>query len=102
MLFGGLGNNFINPALAARAFLLVSFPVRMTTWTVAFNAPLQNAADAVTSATPLMLIKQGSAAFEGSSGALSDFMRLFLGNVGGSIGEVSALALLIDRCDDYG
>ncbi len=94
VLFGGLGNNFVNPALAARAFLMVSFPARMSAWTAPANAPLASAADALSTATPLGLMAQGAAAFEGSPSALSDFSRLFLGNVGGAIGEVSALALL--------
>ncbi|MPW24834.1 RnfABCDGE type electron transport complex subunit D [Alkalibaculum sp. M08DMB] len=78
--FGGIGQNFINPALAGRALLVASWPVRMTS--AAF-------ADATTSATPLALIKSGVT--EG----LPSYMDLFLGNVAGSMGEVSALALLI-------
>ncbi|HYF82566.1 MAG TPA: RnfABCDGE type electron transport complex subunit D [Clostridia bacterium] len=82
--FGGLGFNFINPALAARAMLLASWPVRMTTWV----AP---GPDAVSTATPLAIIKGGEAAGQ----ALPNVMNLFLGNVGGCIGETSALALII-------
>lgn len=77
-LFGGLGQNFINPALAARAFLLASWPVQMTTWTI----------DGVTTATPLGILKEGS-------GVLPQITDLILGNVGGTIGETSAIALLI-------
>jgi electron transport complex protein RnfD len=95
VLFGGLGNNFVNPALAARAFLMVSFPARMTTWINPLNNPLAGAADAVSSATPLALMKQGGAALNPSGGALNDLTQLFFGNTGGTIGEVSALALLI-------
>jgi len=105
VLFGGLGNNFVNPALAARAFLLISFPARMTSWIAPASAPLSKAADALSSATPvadalssatpLALIGQGGAAFQNSAGALSDFVRLFLGERAGSIGEVCAPALLI-------
>lgn len=84
MLFGGLGHNFINPALAARAFLLASWPVQMTSWVYP--------ADAVSSATPLAMIKKGG---EVISGALPSYWSLLLGNVGGCIGETSALALLI-------
>lgn len=76
-VFGGLGDNFVNPALAGRAFLLASFPAAMTTY------PL--VADAVTSATPL------SSEFAGSV----DYLQAFLGRIGGCIGEVSTLALLI-------
>lgn len=94
-LFGGLGNNFVNPALAARAFLLASFPARMTAWTAPANSPLADACDAVSSATPLALLKQGGAAFSMSGGVGPDLMRLLLGDSGGSIGEVSAIALLL-------
>ncbi len=83
-LFGGLGHNFINPALAARAFLMASWPVPMTTWTTP-------GADAISSATPLALIKKGGEAV----GQLPSLTDLFIGNVGGCIGETSALALLI-------
>lgn len=76
-VFGGLGDNFVNPALAGRAFLLASFPAAMTTY------PL--VADAVTSATPL------SSEFAGSV----DYLQAFIGCIGGCIGEVSTLALLI-------
>jgi len=88
--FGGIGHNFMNPALAARAFLLTSWAQAMTTWTVPFSkVSLFSNVDAVTSATPLTLIKEG--AVEG----LPSYMDLFLGNVGGCIGEVSTLAILI-------
>lgn len=76
--FGGLGQNFMNPALAARAFLLASWPVLMTNWTV----------DGVTSATALGILKEGG-------NALPSLWNLFIGNVGGCIGETSAAALLI-------
>lgn len=82
-LFGGLGYNFLNPALAARAFLLASWPVRMTAW-------VQPGADAVTTATPLAILKGTEAA-----GQLPSLMNMFVGNIGGTIGETSALALLI-------
>ncbi|HEX2944466.1 MAG TPA: RnfABCDGE type electron transport complex subunit D [Clostridia bacterium] len=85
-LFGGLGHNFINPALAARAFLMASWPVQMTTWII----PGQSA-DAISSATPLALIKAGSEA----TGTLPGYWDLFIGNIGGTIGETSALALLL-------
>jgi len=82
-LFGGLGSNFVNPALAARAFLLVSFPVLMTKWTFA--------PDAVTSATYLAIIKQNPSFVP----QFSDYMALLFGKVGGCIGETSAVALFI-------
>lgn len=83
--FGGLGFNFINPALAARAMLLASWPVRMTSWV----AP---GADAVSTATPLALVKNG---VEAAGQALPNISNLFIGNIGGCIGETSALALII-------
>jgi len=82
--FGGLGHNFINPALAARAMLLASWPVRMTS--SAFVSP---GADAVSSATPLEALSLGTVE------NLPSLMDLFVGNVAGCIGETSALALLI-------
>lgn len=82
-LFGGLGANFVNPALAARAFLLASFPVHMTNWTFA--------PDAITSATYLARIKQNPA----FSPEASDYLALLFGKVGGCIGEASAAALII-------
>jgi electron transport complex protein RnfD len=82
-LFGGLSYNFLNPALAARAFLLASWPVRMTAW-------VQPGVDAVTTATPLAILKGTEAA-----GQLPSLMDMFVGNIGGTIGETSALALLI-------
>lgn len=75
-LFGGLGQNFMNPALAARCFLLISFTGRMTTFTY----------DAITTATPLANLKAGESV---------DILSMFLGTTAGTIGETSALALLI-------
>ncbi len=89
--FGGLGHNFMNPALAARAFLLTSWAAHMTTWVAPFTKLyLFGNVDAVTQATPLALIKGGAAAAE-----LPGYFSLFLGNVGGCIGETSVLAILI-------
>lgn len=84
-LFGGLGYNFLNPALAARAFLIVSYGARMTTW----KPPLTYAADVdvLSYATPLGALKEG--------GELPGLIDMFLGNIGGSLGETSALALII-------
>ena len=94
VLFGGLGNNFVNPALAARAFLLASFPSRMTAWTAPVNSPLASAYDADSTATPLALLKGGGSVFPMSGGAGADLLRLLFGDSGGSLGEVSAVALL--------
>ena len=82
-LFGGLGQNFINPALAGRAFLLASYPTEMTTWVV----PNGLAADAATYATPLAQLKNG--ALDAS------LTQLVMGQVGGTIGETCAIALII-------
>lgn len=95
MAFGGLGCNLFNPALAGRAFLLISFPVQMTTWPLpgqAFGTYL----DAETGATPLALFKQ--AIKSGQTDSLNDLpnvMDMLLGNTGGCMGEVCELAILI-------
>lgn len=89
-LFGGIGQNFMNPALAGRAFLF-SWPVIMSTWVKPGmeNAPgVFSSVDAVTAATPLAAMHQGQM-------PESSILDLFLGNVGGCIGETSALLLLI-------
>ena len=93
MSFGGLGCNPFNPALAGRVFLLLSFPVQMTSWPVV--GQLTAYTDATTGATPLALMKQ---AIYGDTAALSqipDALTLLIGQNGGCLGEVSALALLI-------
>jgi len=87
-VFGGLGHNIFNPALVGRAFLQTAFPVAMTTWT----APAAITVDAATFATPLGNLKFEAALAEG---ALTPAKDLFWGNVGGSLGETSAIALLI-------
>ena len=84
-LFGGLGNNFMNPALVGRAFLVASFSQSMTTW----NKPFYyKGFEAVTGATPLNILKSGGE-------LTATYKDLFLGNTGGCIGEVCALALII-------
>lgn len=75
-VFGGLGHNPFNPALVGRAFLLAAYPVKMTTWIL----------DGKTSATPLNLINQG---------VITQYWNMFIGHIGGSLGETSALALLL-------
>ena len=82
MAFGGLGCNIFNPALVGRVFLLISFPVAMTTW------PLPGAPDGATGATFLTLAKNGSPEFAYTVG------DMLAGNIPGSMGEVSALALI--------
>jgi electron transport complex protein RnfD len=97
MAFGGIGNNPFNPALVGRAFMLISFPVDMTTWPVpgsqgffAWNL------DAVTAATPLGLVKEaGSGGLSSLAADLPSYGSLFLGNIGGCIGEASALAVIL-------
>ena len=96
MSFGGFGNNIFNPALVGRVFLLISFPVQMTTW------PIPNGfatADAVTGATPLALVKEavknGQAVGDALSSAGFSTGNLILGNMGGSLGEVTAIGLLL-------
>ena len=97
MTYGGLGNNPFNPALVGRVFLLISFPVQMTSWPLPLVSRLQYT-DAVTGATPLGMLKE--AVRNGESvpevmKQLPDHMQLFLGQMGGSLGEVSAFALLL-------
>ena len=101
LLFGGVGSNIFNPALVGRAFLQASFPVAITTWTPVadfsgfaairghtFAIPfMKSAADAVTSATPLAAMKFG--------GNLTALNHLFMGNTAGSLGETSALLILL-------
>lgn len=93
MSFGGLGKNPFNPALVGRVFMLISFPVQMTTWPKPgenlFSMVSVPTTDATTGATPLGLIK------EEGIGAAGDIWQYFIGNMGGSLGEVSALAILI-------
>ena len=93
-LFGGIGKNFVNPALAGRAFLLGSYAGVMTTWVdpAANKAPLfGGTVDVVTTATPLAMMKTGDLE------ALSQYsiMDMFLGKIPGSMGEVSALLLIV-------
>lgn len=85
-LFGGIGQNLVNPAVTARIFLFIAYATEMTTWPTARGTGV----DAVTSATPLGELSMG-----GMEAVSVSNMDLFLGNVGGCIGEVSALALLI-------
>ena len=92
MSFGGLGNNIFNPAIVGRVMLLISFPQQMTSYPPTRFAHL--AVDAVTAPTPLGIAK-GIIHGTGSMADLPSIWDAFLGQVGGSFGEVSALALLI-------
>ncbi len=85
--FGGIGQNFMNPALAARAFMLASWAGAMTTWT----SPSLFGTDATTSATPLSFLKTGGKALEN----MPPMHKLFMGDIAGCIGETSACLLLI-------
>ena len=85
MSYGGLGNNPFNPALVARVFLLISFPVQMTSWPVPVPFNTQYL-DAATGATPLKSMNFGE---------IPQLWDLLIGNIGGSMGEVSGIALLI-------
>ena len=93
-LYGGIGCNFLNPALAGRAALLASYATAMTTWAVPMSklSAFGSNADAVTSSTPLAMMKNGDFATLTSTYSVVD---MFLGRVGGSLGEVSALMLLL-------
>lgn len=99
MSFGGLGCNIFNPALVGRVFLLISFPVQMTTW----PRPLGFAGsyvDASTGATPLAILKEAVKSGTPisqimSTGEIPGYREMVLGNMGGSLGEVAALALVV-------
>lgn len=93
MTFGGLGCNPFNPALAGRIFLLISFPVQMTSWPV--PGQLTSYTDAATAATPLSLMKQAVHGNADALGQLPSNFDLFLGNNPGCVGEISAIALLL-------
>lgn len=93
MSFGGLGQNPFNPALVGRVFMLISFPVQMTSWPNVSNVVV----DAVTEATPLALVKEGIKAGTPVSeimGNLPSHIEMLMGNFSGSLGEVSAALLL--------
>jgi electron transport complex protein RnfD len=97
MSFGGLGNNPFNPALVGRVFMLISFPVQMTSWPVPTGFS-NSYTDAVTGATPLGVMKEGIGAGESMSAIMDKIpshMELFYGHMGGSMGEVAAIALIL-------
>ena len=89
-LYGGIGKNFLNPALAGRAFLLASYALFMTTWVVPGSLTSVIGADAATMATPLSYMKAGEALPQ-----YFTYKSMFLGTMPGCLGEVSVLALLI-------
>lgn len=87
-LFGGIGQNFANPAITARIVLLISFATPMTTWPL--PKQIMESADAVTGPTPLGILNMG-----GDPSTLPSNIDMFLGFVGGSLGETSAIALIL-------
>ena len=89
MTFGGIGQNLFNPAIAGRVFLLISFPTYMTDWTRP-QGFIGNGLDAMTGATPLGMVKEGGI----SAVADLDYLDMLFHNIGGSAGELSALAIL--------
>ncbi|NTW33935.1 MAG: RnfABCDGE type electron transport complex subunit D, partial [Bacteroidetes bacterium] len=97
MPYGGLGKNIFNPALVGRVFLLISFPVEMTTWTL----PVHNVSgivDVISGPTVLGTIREGMMNGQSVTKIMENipsYQNMFIGNMGGSLGEVSALALLI-------
>ena len=97
--FGGLGNNIFNPALAGRVFLLISWPVQMTSWPK--PSPLSDHilgyTDVITGATPLGVLAEGIRNGESAvklTSQMPDYMQMLLGNTGGSLGEIGAAAIL--------
>lgn len=97
MTFGGLGSNPFNPALVGRVFLLISFPVKMTSWPVP-SGFITGYTDAVTGATPLGIMSEGVKNGETVAALMEKIpthMQLFYGYMGGSMGEIAAAALII-------
>ena len=88
-LFGGIGQNFVNPALTARVVLLVSFPAAMSNWVIPFYYRNGSITDATTTATPLALLNSGNTA------EMPDLIQMFFGIRSGCLGETCALALLL-------
>ncbi|MFY9153829.1 MAG: RnfABCDGE type electron transport complex subunit D [Prolixibacteraceae bacterium] len=94
MPYGGLGNNPFNPALVGRVFMLISFPVNMTSW----PAISSSGVDAVTTATPLAILKEGVKNGQPVIEIMKSLptnMDMFVGNISGSLGEISAAALIL-------
>ncbi len=94
MPYGGLGNNPFNPALVGRVFMLISFPVQMTSWPAIGSTGV----DAITTATPLAILKEGiknGQPIAELSKNIPTNMDLFMGNMSGSLGEISVIALLL-------
>jgi electron transport complex protein RnfD len=98
MSFGGLGKNIFNPALVGRVFLLLSFPVQMTSWPIPKPLFAERITDAITGPTALAVLKEGIGAgktVEEIMPELPNYVDAMLGYMGGSLGEISAIALVI-------
>ncbi|MCK9451037.1 MAG: RnfABCDGE type electron transport complex subunit D [Bacteroidales bacterium] len=100
MSFGGLGRNPFNPALVGRVFMLISFPVQMTSWPIAKPVFAEGLTDAITGPTALGLLKEGVDAGKTidqilADPAMPDYIDRITGNMSGSLGEMSAIALII-------
>ncbi|MBG0780721.1 MAG: RnfABCDGE type electron transport complex subunit D [Bacteroidales bacterium] len=100
MSFGGLGKNPFNPALVGRVFMLISFPVQMTSWPVAKPLFAESITDAITGPTALGLLKEGLDAGKTvdqilADPSMPDYLDRLTGNMGGSLGEMSAIALIL-------
>lgn len=97
MSFGGLGKNIFNPALVARVFLLISFPVQMTSWPKPM-AITEGITDVITGPTPLAIVKEGLDAgktMDQLQSELPGYVNYLTGQMGGSLGEISAIALIL-------
>ena len=96
MAFGGLGKNIFNPAITARVFLLISFPAQMTTWPTPQPIwKLTGFADAITGPSPLSILKENTGNVNEALANMPTNLQMLFGQMGGSLGEVSALAILI-------
>ncbi len=98
MSYGGIGKNIFNPALVGRVFLLLSFPVQMTSWPLAKPLFVEKLTDAITGPTPLGILKEGlgeGRTISELTSELPTYVTELLGQHGGSLGEVSAIALLL-------
>lgn len=101
--FGGLGNNVFNPALVGRVFLLISFPVQMTSWpkpSILSDKVVPGTTDAFTGATPLAMLKEGLSNGESVSSIMQThnfptYQDMLMGNIGGSLGEVAGIAIIL-------
>lgn len=97
MSFGGLGSNPFNPALVGRVFLLISFPVPMTTWPKPspITEKMLGYTDVATGATPLGILQESEGGFSEALTKIPDYMQMLLGDMGGSAGEIGAAAILL-------